>query len=1286
MAAPYFAQVNKKTASSAGDLLYVFHAGGVVINTTAYYPKDNPGGQITLADSWSSVPGYYLFFDEAIADQSTFATELKNYLNNPGHSNDRFLWIRGPNQHYTEWEVETLEVDQKKTSDLNQFYFRNYHFVIGGNCTFTLNNDGSNYWFTLTKGSPSDQPFMLSSGWGANRFILNESSVNLSFASATTGCWQFNFALIDGDSTKPSWDTMDMGIRYYINDLTYEDNLKALRFPVFEPVDNDVPINASLDPANHLIATKTFFSLYRSDVSPPVLNTYYRTNFGEKIAATPNDSAQFVFAISPKTTTVVHSDPYTLVPMGSFTVGVAGARKGSSADNTEGVMLGISGLEYVGIDDRTGYGLHFFPDQNAYGGGFLPLSDKPSGDVPLADNGGLTNVATTSWAYLTPPATKQAIYYAQPESSVLHHVSNTGATAQFLNYLEAPVGNLCLYTGHLGANCSSVTQNTGTLTAFPMAPFGGIPTTDLRTYQLFEQQVLSPVRRKQISKLLQTPPTTHPGDVFAVTPQGLKIGLDTAKTYWKSLTIAHTGQQSDIGQGEQIFQYTDITGKFRAALQSNQQFLVITDPKEFQKYASINYKLTRQSFAKMQAMQNGPTIQILCKLQSTGSHPTMEGVVYNDLTAFIAALQARLTSTEFDTYKDTLLEYGAFSVITVGEREHYDLSTADLDALKATNCTNPIVPATVITAIENASPVIVNKSFATQQEYATAMTAALSAAHPPIAWSTYADVLTEFGKVITDGWTFDLSPFNWINNNTIIVFKYAAKPMVDLVEDTSTWSWSEAAGGEGSDPGGVQNELRNIIQNAKTRAETEVDFKNFVNKVTSEHWNGMLVLNAEVPLDSLPSQLQGLAAGINPANFNAHHLGMNITPVENDNGVLSLRDTSLFGLIYYEDLKDLVENGDLYQFKVLTLKVLFENSAITNFSSKIELYVSELFGDIASLITSTHGNNLILNGVYQKHDGQDSYVFVLNSDNIFRSGSEVLSQVEILHAEFNTIIPPDGLDPGAIIHTQFVFSGKMRFNALEGFDIFSFGSWEEGGTTRDGYLKFSNLSISMEFPQETPDAQTFKFNSDQLVFDMPGSIARPNSLYMHFPINLVGFQVGTKDTNPEDKGYMSLTTPLNQGNLNESWYAFVFNLDLGTMGGLTSDVGFKVDILAGWAAKAEPYNVYTGLKMPGSTSSSTEIPIEGILKLVFKSIEMTATETPANPATGAVATMNYILKWRSISLGLLGYHFPPGQIDVYVFGNPGNDNRTALGWYAAYAGEEDEEEEKDQQIPAPSGQ
>ncbi|MEO1030968.1 MAG: hypothetical protein AAFX55_06170 [Bacteroidota bacterium] len=1285
MSMPYFEQVNPKSHSNPGDPLYLFNAGATQINTTAYYPINNPGGQISLADSWSSVSGYYLFFSEAVTDQATFASNLINYLNNPGHTYDRFLWITEPNKPYTEWQVETLEVANNKTQDLNQFDFRNYQFVIGGNCTFVISNDGTNYWFTLAKGSASDQPFMLSSGWGANRYTIDENSINLSFSPATTGCWQFNFALKDGDPTKPNWASLDMGISYYIDDPTYDNYLKVLKFPVFEAATN-VPINASLDPANHLNTSKTFFSLFQNGVTPPVLNTYYRTNFGEKMAATPIASAQFVFAVAPKTKTPVHSDPYTLVPMGSFTYGVAGATSGSLADNTEGVMLGISGLEYVGMDERTGFGLHFSPGQNAYGGGFQPPSDQSTENVPLADNGGLSNIATTSWAYITPPTNKQAIYYAQPESSVLHHVSNTGATAQFLNYLEAPVGNLCPNTGHVDANCASASPGSGTLTAFPMAPFGGISTSDLATYQLFEQQVLSPVRRQQISKLLQAPSTSHSGDVYAVTPQGLKIGLDTSKTYWKSLTIAHTGQNSDIGQGEQRFQYADITGKFRTALQSNQLFLVITDPKEFQKYASINYKLTRQSFAKIEAMQNGPTTQILCKLKSTGAHPSMEGVVYNDLTQYTAALQARLTSTEYNTYKNVFLEYGAFSVVTIGEREHYDLSTEDINDLKASQCTHPIVPPTVTTAVENANPPILNKSFATQQEYATAMTAALSAAHPPISWDTYADVLTEFGKVVTDGWTFDLSPFNWIDNNTIIVFKYAAKSMVDLVEDTSTWSWTEAAGGVGSDPSGVQNELRNIIQNAKTLAKTEVDFENFVNKVTNKYWNGMLVLSAEVPLDSLPSQLQGLAAGINPANFNAHHLGMNITPVENDNGELSLRDTSLFGLIYYEDLKDLVENGEPYQFKVLTLKVLFENSAITNFSSKVELYISELFGDIASLIVTDHGNNLILNGVYQKHDGQDSYVFVLNSDNIFRSGSEVLSQVEILHAEFNTIIPPDGLDPGAIIHTQFVLSGKMRFNALQGFDIFSFGSWEEGGMTKDGYLKFSNLSISMNFPQETPDHQTFIFDASQIVFDIPGSVARPNSLYMHFPLNLVGFQVGTKDNNPGDKGYMSLTTPLNQGNLNESWYGFIFNLDLGTMGALTSDVGFKVDILAGWAPKAEPYNVYTGLKMPGSASSSTEIPIEGILKLVFKSIEMTATETPADPATGTAASMNYILKWRSISLGLLGYHFPPGQIDMYVFGNPGNDNRTALGWYAAYAGEEDEEEEQDQQIPVLPGQ
>ncbi|HEX8904519.1 MAG TPA: hypothetical protein VF771_06740, partial [Longimicrobiaceae bacterium] len=52
--------------------------------------------------------------------------------------------------------------------------------------------------------------------------------------------------------------------------------------------------------------------------------------------------------------------------------------------------------------------------------------------------------------------------------------------------------------------------------------------------------------------------------------------------------------------------------------------------------------------------------------------------------------------------------------------------------------------------------------------------------------------------------------------------------------------------------------------------------------------------------------------------------------------------------------------------------------------------------------------------------------------------------------------------------------------------------------------------------------------------------------------------------------------------------------------------------------------------------------------------------------------LSYILRLRRFYLRLLGWQFPPGQADVYLFGDPdtsrlpGGGRRGALGWYAAY--------------------
>jgi hypothetical protein len=328
-----------------------------------------------------------------------------------------------------------------------------------------------------------------------------------------------------------------------------------------------------------------------------------------------------------------------------------------------------------------------------------------------------------------------------------------------------------------------------------------------------------------------------------------------------------------------------------------------------------------------------------------------------------------------------------------------------------------------------------------------------------------------------------------------------------------------------------------------------------------------------------------------------------------------------------------------------------------------------LFGEEAILDIPDHGNNLILNGIYQKHDGHNSYVFLEDETNAFAMQSFVLNEVVINHAQFITVIPPDGLDPGATVQTKFILSGIIRFEALPNFDVFSFGYRDDEDADVAKGLFFSNLTIHMNFPPEAPSQKTFTFDAANLSFDLSRSKARVASFYNHFPLKLNGLIQSAGAATPGDMGFISAVSPLPQGRLESNWYGFTYKLDLGTLGSLTSDVGFVVEVFAGWAPEEADYNVYIGVKLPGSKSAAAEIPIEGVLKMVFKKIEFTANPTPANPATGRAAGVAYMLKFRSIALSLLGFQFPPGQVDMYIFGNP-RGNRSALGWYAAYAKDE----------------
>lgn len=525
----------------------------------------------------------------------------------------------------------------------------------------------------------------------------------------------------------------------------------------------------------------------------------------------------------------------------------------------------------------------------------------------------------------------------------------------------------------------------------------------------------------------------------------------------------------------------------------------------------------------------------------------------------------------------------------------------------------------------------------------------------------------EFGQLVINGWTFDLSSLESLKG-TIMIIKFAEKDLESLISDLSLWAMPASFN---SDPQGTQQTLLQIVTDAKKDLTAEPDLSYFVNTVLADGqsfggrdaWNGILFLNCKVPLAEFPPELRGLAAGIDADKLRAHHLGVNLAPFQVVSGQITVKDSSLFGLILYDSPSDLVYQQDPYDYKVLSLHVLFANSEVTGFSSSVELLVAELFGEKSTLTGGEHGDNIILNGVMQKHGDENSYTFAAEGSNLFTIESFVLDSVIISKAQFVMLPTDGGSEADGLIESRFLFWGTIQFKALDAFDLFSFGPPGDASETNAGGLSYSNLYITMSFQESPTSTQTksFAFEAGETVFDLSASVVRTGSLYQRFPLQLTGMVQSNLTKLPADLGYLFVDSPLAPGSLGTPWFGLVMNLNLGGQGSLAARTGFFATLLAAWAPGTDAPNAALGLSLPGSDGGEKSLTIEGPLKLTLGGIALLNTRD----AKGGAA---YMMRFQNIALGFLSIRFPPGgQTNLLLFGDPDPaSTNSTLGWYAAY--------------------
>jgi hypothetical protein len=1203
--------------------------------------------ELTLAQSWNDYhDGVYLFLKNKPSDLDKFETQLSAYLSSPGMNAVRFLWIDNPSDARSTWQSAALSASFTNNNwivkNLITFDFINYGLIIGRGCSIALNDTG--FIFQAVNNIPASLRF--TAGNGAYSYNETRGQISLSFSGLNTGAFNFKIALdFDVHDADKPLRKLDAGLRYFVDNVDFPDTdlLTSFRYPVLAPV-NDFFLYGQIDVVNLTVASRSFLAFQENEGQGIAIPSYWRTALGHTLDLTPKrtpdtSGAALVFTLLPNGTGSVASAPCYLSYEGDF--GVTTALLQSAVDDDvlepkERLMPGASGIEYLGFMDVGDYNISFVSGQAAYAPNYiLPIQDiepvSSSSIVGLESKNGLL---TTSWINLTGPANNSVYYFAQPHDSEFYQAPPQGSgqismarvADDVIDDTDSPV----LWLLEIPAK---ILAQPLARESFPSVPYSGLQEKNLESFRALEAQVLSPVRRSEINNFTsatsnkkRTLLDISDAEPVGVTPQGLLGKFSADLLNWHQLILAQTPRviqtaSSTLENIEQKLEWVNVVGPLKSAFQSNQLFLVLNDPVKVLDNASVTFRLTVSAFTEF-SDSDGPDHQpipdhVITAIESSG----IIDQYYQDVSSYEAALQSALQPADYQQYRSLLLYFGAF---------------ADLNV---------------------------------------------------------------------DDWTFHVSPYHWLwstdeSKNTIAVFKFGDRSLLDMAADLSAWTWLDGAGGD-TGAAKTQESLLSIINSGiedSNLGRTELD--NFKNVVSSPSWNGIIFLNVPFNLQELPSQLEGLAAGIAADDFFVHHVGINISPVHTESGTLALQNSTLFGLIDYQSYDDINYTGVDYDFKVQRLSVLFENSHIQTFNSLVQVQLNTLFGESSTLRYADNGNNIVLSGVYQRHDDSSSYIFVQNEPNIFDMKSFVLAEIDIQRVQFFTVTddaPKDSDQDSTSVSTQFIFSGMIRFQALEGFDVFSYGSVDNilGG------LSFDSLTLSMLFDSQIPEIRQFVFSANDININVSQSLARATSIVNHFPLVFNSFIQGSSSSTPGDLGYMDVSSPLNQGRMEEPWYGLSFDLDLGTLGALASSAGLNVTLMAAWSTAGLIQNVYVGLKLPGSVSSQTRIPIEGLLSLNFKQIELVViepklipdnvlpigefieshtndkhlssrriSESIVNKVSGpSPEGTSYMLKFRGVSFNFLTLAFPPGDIEVYLFGNPDNDDANLLGWYAAYVNE-----------------
>lgn len=393
--------------------------------------------------------------------------------------------------------------------------------------------------------------------------------------------------------------------------------------------------------------------------------------------------------------------------------------------------------------------------------------------------------------------------------------------------------------------------------------------------------------------------------------------------------------------------------------------------------------------------------------------------------------------------------------------------------------------------------------------------------------------LKSYGNFKLSGWEFD-----FFNDpvEPLIVFKYNNESFEECFSEGGVQHWSNRHIGniESSDP----DEQEFMRERWRQRCETIVakalkgeHQKNF----TNPSWKGVKVFSIPISPNFVPEILRPF---VPETGLYADYVGFGSASPENRS--VSIHDPKCFAAINYKSLDDRLQDQPKseeepesanFAFKLLELNALFTDSKIQSMDCLIKIGVKQVLQEKITGETENGYHVIKLRGSYNA--SSDTYVFKIETKLTLNFTNSIFREITFSGATLS-------YDAGEK-RTKLDLSGGIVMNPNLKFGEYSFKDFmPESGEFFDlGFNfgksllpDFARTKFSLKFPEGT------------------------DSIFGSFPLKFNSFQFKT-------------ATSLNLFNIIGADFSksigFLFDINLGTLGGLSFLKKFSAQIYVGWS-------------------------------------------------------------------------------------------------------------------------